>query len=196
MTLPPRILILYAHPAHQRSRVNRRLCEAAQTLSNVQVHDLYDNYPDFYIDVNREQELVASCDLLVFQHPIQWYGMPSLLKEWVDTVLEQGWAYGPEGNALRGKDFWLVATAGGPEMSLSATGGPEQALSAFLPPFERTAQCCGMHWISPLVVHGARDADDDLIGSYAEDYRRRLASYPAWVTDEAARRHEFIAPQK
>ena len=40
--------------------------------------------------------------------------MPPLQKLWLDEVLRYGWAYGPEGTALRGKDVWLVASTGGP----------------------------------------------------------------------------------
>src|SRR3954471_14966828 len=89
-----RILVLYAHATPHRSRVNRRLADAARSLPNARVHDLYEQYPDFHIDVAYEQALLADADLIVFQHPIQWYGMPALLKEWVDTVFERGWAYG------------------------------------------------------------------------------------------------------
>ena len=102
MNAAPRILILYAHPTHRRSKVNRRLIEAARTVPNVLVHDLYETYPDFYIDVEYEQRMLADADLVVFQHPIQWYSMPALLKEWVDLVLELGWAYGSGGTALKG----------------------------------------------------------------------------------------------
>src|SRR3954452_7620819 len=108
MTATPSILVLYAHPAPHRSRINRLLADTARSLPRVQLHDLYETYPDFHIDVQHEQALLSTADLIVFQHPIQWYGMPSLLKEWVDMVLEQGWAYGRGGTALHGKDFWLV----------------------------------------------------------------------------------------
>ena len=56
--------------------------------------------------------------LIVLMHPIQWYSMPALLKLWLDEVLTYGWAYGPGGSALKGKDLWLVATTGGPERFL------------------------------------------------------------------------------
>ena len=39
--------------------------------------------------------------------------MPPLMKLWVDDVLTFGWAYGPGGTALNGKDLWLVASTGG-----------------------------------------------------------------------------------
>jgi len=176
----PRILIIYAHSTHSRSKVNRRLIEAARTVSNVLVHDLYENYPDFYIDVEYEQRMVADADLVVFQHPIQWYSMPALLKEWVDLVLELGWAYGRDGTALKGKDFWLVATTGGPHESYSEGGYHGHEFSAFLPPIEQTALLCGMRWLAPFILHGAHDVADAIVEAHAEEYRKRLASYPNW----------------
>ena len=48
-----RVLILFAHPALQKSRVNRRLVEAVRDLEGITFHDLYELYPDFHIDVGR-----------------------------------------------------------------------------------------------------------------------------------------------
>lgn len=178
MTASPRILILYAHAAPQRSRINRRLARAAATLPHVRVHDLYETYPDFDIDVAREQALLSEADLVVFQHPIQWYGMPALLKEWVDVVLEEGWAYGPNGNTLRGKDFWLVASAGGVHESYRENGQHGHPFDAFLPPFRQTAQLCGMRWLPPLILHGAQQLDETALDAHAALYIERLQNYP------------------
>lgn len=185
MTAAPRILILYAHPAPHRSHINRRLAEAARSVPNVRVHDLYETYPDFYIDVPREQALLADADLAVFQHPIQWYGMPALLKQWVDTVLEQGWAYGDGGTALRGKDYWLAVTTGGPHESYQESGYHRHAFAAFLPPFRQTADLCGMRWLSPHIIHGAHRIDEATMTERIANYRERLATYPQWPELEA-----------
>lgn len=66
--------------------------------------DLYRCYPDFYIDVEHEQHRLEEPDLVVFLHSIQWYGMPALMKEWLDVALEYAQAYGEGGTALHGKD--------------------------------------------------------------------------------------------
>lgn len=177
------VLLLYAHPAPHRSRVNRLMAEAARGLPNVAVRDLYETYPDFHIDIDREQELLAAADLIVFQHPIQWYGMPSLLKEWVDVVLEHGWAYGPGGTALQGKSFWLAATTGGSDASYAPGAYHDHPFEAFLPPFRQTAALCGMRWLPPHILHGARQADEDTVAAHIARYRELLASWPAWPAD-------------
>lgn len=180
MSPAKRIHILYAHPTPHRSRVNRRLAEAAQAVPNVRLHNLYETYPDFYIDVRREQAMLEESDLIVFQHPIQWYSMPSLLKEWVDVVLEYGWAYGPEGTALRGKDFWLVVTTGSIEEAYRPGGYHGHEFPAFLPPIQQTALLCGMRWLPPLILHGAHKVDDAAIDAHLSAYLQRLVSYPNW----------------
>jgi glutathione-regulated potassium-efflux system ancillary protein KefF len=180
MTALPRILILYAHAAPRRSRVNRQLADAAATLPQVRLHDLYEAYPDFDIDVPAEQALLEAADLIVFQHPIQWYGMPALLKQWVDIVLEDGWAYGAQGTALHGKDFWLVATAGGELGAYQDNAYHGYSFDAFLPPFKQTAQLCGMRWLEPLILFGARQASDQAVEKHVAHYRARLQSYPDW----------------
>jgi putative NADPH-quinone reductase len=180
MPSSPRILVIYAHPASHRSRINLQLVEAAGNLPNVQIHDLYETYPDFHIDISHEKKLLAAADLVVFQHPIQWYSMPSLLKEWVDVVLEHGWAYGSGGNALHGKDYWLVATTGGTSESYQKTGYHRHPFSAFLPPFEQTAQLCGMRWLPPHILHGAHQANKDVAAAHIATYLERLRIYPHW----------------
>lgn len=180
MSTDKRILVLYAHPTPHHSRVNRRLAEAAPAVPNVRLHNLYETYPDFYINVQEEQAMLAEADLVVFQHPIQWYSMPSLLKEWVDVVLEYGWAYGPGGTALRGKDFWLVATTGSVEEAYSEEGSHGHPFPAFLPPIKQTAVLCGMRWLPPLILHGARKIDDRVVEAHVATYLQRLASYPNW----------------
>ena len=47
MSAANRVLVLFAHPALEKSRVNRRLIRAAQGLEGVTFHDLYEAYPDF-----------------------------------------------------------------------------------------------------------------------------------------------------
>jgi len=196
MHSPPRILIVYAHPSHGTSRVNRRLREHVQDLPHVRVHDLYEMYPDFHIDVPHEQQALEQSDLIVLQHPVYWYSMPSLLKEWIDLVFEHGWAYGHEGHALRGKDLLLVATTGGAASAYQPDGYHRRPFDAFLPPYEQTAHLCGMRWLPPLIVHGTRRASDEEMAPQLNSYRERLSTYPAWSTQvQTAADRDPIMPQ-
>ena len=95
------ILIIYAHPYPQHSHANKRMLEQARTLECVEVRSLYQLYPDFNIDIAAEQDALSRASLIVWQHPMQWYSTPPLLKLWMDKVLAHGWAYGHGGTALR-----------------------------------------------------------------------------------------------
>ncbi|MDP9967972.1 glutathione-regulated potassium-efflux system ancillary protein KefF [Variovorax paradoxus] len=174
------IYVLAAHPHWRDSRVNRRMLAAARGVPGVEVNDLYGSYPDFAIDVEAEHARLARASLVVLLHPIQWYSMPALQKLWLDDVLSYGWAYGPGGTALQGKDCWLVATTGSPEPSYHPQSYHRYFFDAFLPPYEQTAALCGMRFLPPLVLHGARSAAEDEVATHVDVFAQRLGSYPQW----------------
>jgi glutathione-regulated potassium-efflux system ancillary protein KefF len=182
-----RVLVLVAHPDLRSSRVNRRLLTAVRALvqsqaaSRIEVRELYGLYPDFDIDVAAEQAAVARADLIVWQHPIQWYAMPALMKHWLDEVFSHGWAYGSGGQAgvLAGKSLWLVASTGAHEDAYRPGGYNRYFFDAFLPPYEQTAALCGLRFLPPLILHGAHALDATDLAAHAEVYARRLAGWPA-----------------
>jgi len=169
-----KVLIIFAHPAIERSRVNRRLIQAASGLEGVRIHDLYEAYPDFDIDVPQEQRLLEGHEVVVFQHPFFWYSAPAILKQWQDLVLEHGWAYGRAGTALKGMWTLHAITAGGGEDSYRRQTGNSFTVGEFLAPFEATARLCGMVWLPPFVVHGTHRLGEAEITAHAGDYRRTL----------------------
>lgn len=171
------VLILLAHPELQRSRVNRAMIEAVATEPSVRVHDLYERYPDFNIDIRHEKLAIIHSHVLVFQHPMQWYGCPSLMKEWLDVVLQKGWAYG-SGSALKGKKWLSAVTTGTAQEAYSSGGTHGHTIESFLLPFERTAQLCGMRWQAPLLCHDALRLSESQVAEHAASYRtaiRKLA---------------------
>jgi glutathione-regulated potassium-efflux system ancillary protein KefG len=170
-----RVLVNFAHPVLERSRVNRRLLEAIRDLEGVTVHDLYEAYPTLHIDVAREQELLVAHDVIVFQHPFYWYSTPALLKEWQDLVLEHGWAYGQGGTRLRGKLTFNALTTGGPQTAYARDGYNRYTIRELLAPWDQTAHLCGMRFLAPFVVHAAlRVRVDDDVAEARGAYRRLL----------------------
>jgi glutathione-regulated potassium-efflux system ancillary protein KefF len=175
-----RIVVIAAHPQLDHSRVTRALMEAAGRLpaAQVEVRDLYALYPDFFIDVEQEQQVLAQAELLVWLHPVQWYAMPPLLKLWLDEVFAWGWAYGPGGQALQGKALWLVASTGGPASSYRPDGHNRYFFDAFLTPCEQTAALTHLRWLPPLVMHGAHRASAAEVAAHAALFAQRLAAWP------------------
>lgn len=169
-----RILILFAHPAIQKSRVNKVMAGMIRDLPGVTFHDLYEAYPHFGIDVAREQALLVDHDLVGFHHPFFWYSTPAILKEWLDLVLEHGWAYGSQGTALRGKKMLSVITTGGRESAYQPDGYNRFTIRQLLAPLEQTARLCGMEFLSPFVVHGTHGMTAAEMEAHGADYRRLL----------------------
>lgn len=175
MSSPNRVLILFAHPALEKSRVNRHLIQAVKDLDSVTIHDLYEAYPDFHINVKFEQDLLLAHEIIVFQHPFYWYSSPAMLKEWQDLVLEYGFAYGEQGTALRGKQFLSAITTGGGEQAYCQQGYNRFTVRELLVPFEQTAYLCGMEYLPPFVVQGTHHLrEQHQIAKYSEDYRTAI----------------------
>lgn len=172
-----RILVLFAHPSLDRSEANGPLAEAAASVDGVTLVDLYAEYPAFEIDVDREQARLLAHDVICFLHPLYWYSTPAILKEWLDLVLEHGFAYGAEGIALRGKVFFSALTAGGAEAAYCAEGQNHFTIRELLRPLEQTAILCGMRYLPPFALFGARTAvEEGRIAAHVADWTRLLGA--------------------
>jgi putative NADPH-quinone reductase len=150
-------LVILAHPNIEGSRVNRRLIEEVRKHSEITVHELYASYPDWVIDVPREQELLEKHDRIIFQFPLYWYSTPPLLKKWQDDVLTYGWAYGSQGRKLQGKEFLIATSIGGRQEVYQAGGSNHFTMSEILRPLHATANMCKMTYLPAFVVDGASD---------------------------------------
>ncbi|MUJ23475.1 NAD(P)H-dependent oxidoreductase [Aliivibrio fischeri] len=172
-----KVLILFAHPSQHRSEVNVALIEQAKNIENVTVVDLYHDYPKFNIDIDKEQKQLLEHDVVIFQFPLYWYSTPAILKEWQDMVLEYGFAYGTDGNALKGKTFLCAITAGGKEEAYQTNGYNQFTIRELLHPLEQMASLTHMEYIAPLVLFGARTAlEDDRIERHTERFKVLLSA--------------------
>lgn len=193
-----RILVLFVHPAFQRSHANACLLEAISDLEQVTIHDLYQVYPNGFIDVKAEQALLDEHDIIVFQHPFYWYSCPGLLKEWLDLVFEHGYAYGGDASALKGKSLLSVITAGGSHASYQPDGYNCHSFLDFLLPFRQTAGLCGMRYLPPFVVDGIHKKQEQTrLLRKAAKYRQALIALrdqhiPAQQLDEAEYLNQLI----
>ena len=168
-----RTLLVFSHPALERTRVNWAMAETARTVEGVTFHDLYEAYPDFAVDVDDEQQRLTAHELIVLQFPLYWYTGPALLKEWLDLVWLQGFAYGG-GHALEGKILACAVSTGARAQAFAGAGKEAGTVGEFLRPFERMAEVCGMRWARPFVIHGADVRTEADLRRQTERYRRRL----------------------
>ena len=187
---PRDILVLAAHPDLARSSTTRAVLaalRASPAAARVELRDLYRLYPDFHVHIDAEQRALEAAKLVVMLHPIYWYSMPALQKLWWDEVPRLGWAYGPGGTALHGKDFWLVASTGGGAEAYAPGGHNHHPIGEFLLPYQQSARTCGMNWLQPQILHAAHRASDAEIQAHAELFVKRLEHFPDWCEDVVER---------
>ena len=172
-----KVLILFAHPRLETSRVNIALLNQLPKHPDLFFNDLYEMYPNFNIDVDREKKLLLQADIIIWQHPLYWYSAPPLIKQWIDMVLEFGWAYGPGGTALSGKIAFNAITSGGPKESYSSTGHHRFTLKQFLAPYNRTTTLCNMLYLSPFAVQGTHKLSEASLAEQTKTYHSLLMKF-------------------
>lgn len=172
----PRALVVCADPTLHRSGIGRQVAAAAAGLPGVQLRDLYQLYPDFYIDVRGERALLASAPLLVFAFRLSWYAMPALLKEWCDTVLAPAWA-GAAPPRLGGKALLAAVACDSRAEDYRPGARHGRPLEDYLAPLAQTAHACGMRWLDPHPLYDAAGAGAASADGNARGLRALLARH-------------------
>lgn len=158
------------HPHFNQSRVNKSLINELGSATTVR--NLYDRYPDFKIDVDTEQKILANCDRVVLQFPMLWYSTPALLKQWEDDVLTYGWAYGSNGDALHGKELLVAVTVGA--NNYGRNNFAKYTVNELLRPLQATSRLIGMKYLKPFKVMGASSIEDDRLARVSRDYHNYI----------------------
>lgn len=165
------ILVIATHPNIGQSKINRCWLEKLDKKDGVTVRfldGLYKSHDE--IDVESEKKFWESADRIVFQYPFYWYNMPSLMREYMDRVIQFGWAYGPEGEALKGKEFMCAISLGAPEYSFCGGGYNNFTLTEFLRPMQGTAQFLQMDYLPAFALYDAPRLREEEIERSAENY--------------------------
>lgn len=175
------ILIISGHPNLQQSTANRLILDQlASRLPHAQIRRLDTLYPDYRIDIDAEQQALLLADVVVWQFPFFWYGLPALLKKWLDDVFTHGFAYG-SGAKLGGKRLIVSFTTGSPADAYAEGQAMNYAIEAFIPPLRQTALLCGMVFGQPVISNGmmyisglSREEDLKNVQAKAQDHVARL----------------------
>ncbi|PKN50965.1 MAG: NAD(P)H oxidoreductase [Deltaproteobacteria bacterium HGW-Deltaproteobacteria-13] len=188
-----KILILFAHPRFEKSRTNRALLTNLDRINGVTLNDLYEQYPDFNIDTDREKELLSAHQVIIWHHPFYMYSAPALLKQWIDLVLEHGWAHGKNGDHLKNKIIFNVITSGGTREVYAANAYNRFTIGEFLVPFEQTATLCKMTYLPPFAVQGTHLLTAEALKFHVTMYHTLLEMLTKGEFDiEALKRVEFL----
>ena len=171
-----KILIIFAHPALPKSKIHKRLTDSVKNEVGITLNNLYENYPDFYLDIIQEQQLLIEHDIIIWQHPFYWYSAPAILKEWFDLVLQHGFAYGENGKNLKGKQVLSVISTGGSKEIYCKEGRNQFTVNEFLIPYKQSANLCLMEYLPPLVIYDAHSLTNYDIDKHASKYKQLLIS--------------------
>lgn len=135
-------------------------------------------------DIAAEQEKLLWADAVFFQFPLWWFGLPAILKGWIERVYAFGFAYGYKDGTnthrygegiLAGKRALISVTTGGPEADYGPRGinGP---LDQLLFPMTHGALFYpGMDVLPIFAIYGADRLDGAGVASVKHALERRLA---------------------
>ncbi|MEK8130701.1 NAD(P)H-dependent oxidoreductase [Paenibacillus filicis] len=179
-----KILVITAHPSLDQSRANRALIQELSLHDNIDVHNLYEEYPNWTIDIEREQQLLTKYDRIVLQFPLFWYSTPPLLKKWFDDVLAYGWAFGTGGDHLKGKEFIVATTAGGSEQDYRPSGKYGFMVNEFLRPLQVSVQYISALYLPPFVAYDAIEATDEQLNLEARKYAEHIRASAEALVDK------------
>ena len=143
----------------------------------------------FAPDLEAELAKLEAADLVIWQFPLWWFGLPAILKGWVDRVFAMGRAYGGgrvyETGMFKGKRALLSLTTGGPEGAYTAEGFNGD-LDAILRPIHRgMLQFTGFEVLAPHVIYAPVRAEAEQreawLQAWAERLRRIEGEHPISV---------------
>lgn len=165
-----KILHLVFHPDLKESRVNRTWKEQLEESGKITTsRDMYLEYPDFQIDIEKEQQLLLEHDRIVLQFPMYWWSITPLLKKWFVDVLQYQFAYGSKGDKLKGKDMQIITSAGGQAKNYNGfhmfASVPE-----LLKPMQLTANLAKMNYAQPLYMFNADACSDEEVKKFGENW--------------------------
>ncbi|PTY02094.1 flavodoxin family protein [Opitutaceae bacterium EW11] len=140
-----------------------------------------------------EMRKLEEADLLVFSFPLWWFGLPAILKGWVDRVFAYGRIYGRgrwyDQGLGRGKRALALLTTGSPATAYQR-GGLHTDLETMLAPLHHGIFAFnGFSPLRPFVSWGAAHIGPEARADQLNALRERLAtiwSEPTPVVPEVA----------
>ena len=131
-------------------------------------------------DVRAEQAKVAAADLVLFHFPVWWFGMPALLKGWVDRVFSRGFAYSAgrkyERGHFRGKRAMLCISTGTASTLYEPDGIDGDLLHVLWPIHNGMLAYTGFTVLPPFVAWMPGRVDASERSAYLQAYRERLSA--------------------
>ena len=111
-----KVLLILSHPFYDKSLANKAVVDKLKELiPKMEISHLEKLYPDYKIDIKKEQDKLKAADSIILEFPMFWYNAPSMMRKYFEDVLAHGFAYGGSGTALKGKKLIVSMTMGAPD---------------------------------------------------------------------------------
>lgn len=129
-------------------------------------------------DVRAEQEKMQWCDLMIFQFPVWWFGMPAILKGWVDRTFTRGFAYKSgrkyDSGIFRGKRAMICATTGTASSLYEPDGVDGDISHIFWPVHNGIFHYAGFDVLPPFMAWMADNTSQECRETYLAQWAERL----------------------
>jgi NAD(P)H dehydrogenase (quinone) len=130
-------------------------------------------------DVLAEQAKLLWCDLLIFQFPMWWFGMPAILKGWVDRVMVRGFAYAKgrkyDTGMFKGRRAMLCTTTGTAASLFEPDGIDGDLLHILWPIHNGIFRYLGFEVLPPIVAWMPGAVSPEERQAYLADYAQKLS---------------------
>jgi len=132
----------------------------------------------FTAEIEAEMQKLEGCNLMLWQFPLWWFGLPAALKGWVDRVFAMGRIYGGgkiyETGVFKGKKALLSLTTGGPPEAYRQDGFNGDIHSILRPIHRGMLQFVGFDVLEPHIVYGPVRMTDEQRRQELEAFATRL----------------------
>ena len=169
------VLVLLSHPYLHASNSHKNISTHLANIPGVTVRHIDEvALTSGHFDSKVERKFWQSAGTIILEFPLYWYHSPALLKQYLDDVLTDDWAY--ESNYdLAGKNLQVLTTTGGIEELYSASGEHGFKLSEILTPYKAIASFTKMNYLPELAIYAANYLSESELQSEIDQIAARIS---------------------
>lgn len=169
-------LAIFAHPYFEYSTTNIELIKAYSASDQLVFKDLYEEYPDFHIATFRERKRIVEYERLVFHFPLIWFGLPPLLRLWIDEVFDMSWK-AEHDHPLINKDAIIIVTIGAAEKHYQKNGLYHTTIEELMKPLTLSLEVNGIEVREIISVFDADDLQSATLKQITKKINQSLEKY-------------------
>ncbi|BES83115.1 NAD(P)H dehydrogenase [Pectobacterium araliae] len=153
-------------------------------------------------DVARHIELLKRSDLLLLHFPFWWFGMPAILKGWMDRIFVYGGIYDSqhrhENGVMKGKRALLTVSAGASANACGYNGRDGDMRLMLWPPIH-ALHYIGYTVLEPYLIHGvrggldgtAKEKQQESLNKKVQVFENRLTNLSEWPIIPFNKKEDF-----